>query len=470
MPLTYDVRIYEIDVYKGKTTTTYWVQWKVAGKLPLKKRPFKQKALAVSFRADLISAARKGEAFDVATGKPISMSRETEDMTCYDLACRYVDLKWPRVAAMTRKTNAEALTAVMPLLFKRTKGKPDDRLIRTALRRWAFNTTARSAEDQPDEIRRTLAWVERNARPASDLTDPKLLRAVLDGLTLRLDGKPGSPVVVTRRRKIFTGMLEYGAEIKALSENPWPDLKWTPPRSANGGIDRRRVANPMQARTLFVSVRQQGRIGPRMVAFYSCLYYAGLRPEEAVGIEVPRNFRVPDRDDEWGEFILERAEPHAGKEWTDSGKNRDRRQLKQRAIGEVRRVPCPPTLTATIRWHIGEFGLGPGGRLFVGERNKEELPTLTINRIWRQARLVAFTPEEYASPLAETPYDLRHAFVSTMLNAGISPAQVAEWAGQSAEVMWRTYAKCLDGGQAEIRRRVSATFGVEIEQKNFLVR
>ncbi|WP_433297409.1 tyrosine-type recombinase/integrase [Actinoplanes sp. CA-030573] len=459
MPLTYDVRIYEIDVYKGKTTTTYWVQWKVAGKLPLKKRPFKQKALAVSFRADLISAARKGEAFDVATGKPISMSRETEDMTCYDLACRYVDLKWPRVAAMTRKTNAEALTAVMPMLFKRTTGKPDDRLIRTALRRWAFNTTARSAEDQPDEIRRTLAWVARNARPASDLTDPKVLRAVLDGLTLRLDGKPGSPVVVTRRRKILTGMLEYGAEINALSENPWPDLKWTPPRTTNGGIDRRRVANPMQARTLFASVRQQGRIGPRMVAFYSCLYYAGLRPEEAVGIEVPRNFRPPDRDDEWGEFVLEKAEPHAGKAWTDSGKNRDVRQLKQRAIGEVRRVPCPPTLTAILRWHIGEFGLGPGGRLFVGERNKEELPILTINRVWRQARREAFTPEVYTSPLAETPYDLRHAFVSTNLNAGISPAQVAEWAGQSPEVMWRIYAGCLDGGQDELRRRMEAGFG-----------
>lgn len=65
-------------------------------------------------------------------------------------------------------------------------------------------------------------------------------------------------------------------------------------------------------------------------------------------------------------------------------------------------MPCPPILTAIIRWHIGEFGLGPSGRLFVGERNKEELPTLTINRIWRQARQEAFTPEVHASPLAET--------------------------------------------------------------------
>ncbi|MEU4241912.1 integrase [Actinoplanes sp. NPDC026619] len=459
MPVTYDVRIYEIDVYKGKTTTTYWVQWKVAGKLPLKKRPFKQKALAVSFRADLISAARKGEAFDVATGKPISMSRETQDMSCFELACKYVDLKWPRAAAKTRKTTAEALTAVLPLLFTRTTGKPDDRLIRTALRRWAFNTPARSDDGKPHEIRSTLAWIERNARPASDLSDPKVLRAVLDGLTLKLDGTPGSPVVVTRRRKIFTGMLEYGTEIKALSENPWPDFKWTPPRSANGGIDRRRVANPMQIRTLFAAVAQQGRIGPRMVAYYGCLYFAAMRPEEAAGIIVPRNLILPDSDDEWCTFILETAEPHAGKHWTDSGNNRDRRQLKQRAIGETREVAGPPELTALIRHHIQTFKLGPGGRLFVGERNKNELPILTINRIWRQARKAAFTPEVAASPLAETPYDLRHAAVSTWLNAGISPTQVAEWAGQSPEVLWRNYAKCLDGGQAELRRRVEAGYG-----------
>jgi hypothetical protein len=77
---------------------------------------------------------------------------------------------------------------------------------------------------------------------------------------------------------------------------------------------------------------------------------------------------------------------------------------------------------------------------------------LTINRIWRQARAAVFTPEVYASPLAETPYDLRHAAVSTMLNAGISPTQVAEWASQSPEVLWSNYAQCLAGGEAELRR------------------
>jgi integrase len=264
-------------------------------------------------------------------------------------------------------------------------------------------------------------------------------------------------------------MLEYGFEIKALSANPWPTMKWAPPRTSSGGIDRRRVANPMQVRTLLAGVREQGRAGPRMVAFYACLYYAALRPEEAAGIIVPRNLELPDDDDEWGRFVLETAEPHAGRHWTDSGKNRDSRQLKQRAIGEAREVPCPPPLTGIIRNHIREFGLGPGGRLFIGERNHDELPISTINRIWRQARRAVFTPAVTASPLAETPYDLRHAAVSTHLNAGISPTQVAEWAGQSPEVLWRNYAKCLDGGEAELRRRIEAAFGMTATRQHPLI-
>lgn len=69
------------------------------------------------------------------------------------------------------------------------------------------------------------------------------------------------------------------------------------------------------------------------------------------------------------------------------------------------------------------------------------------------ARAEAFTPEVYASPLARRPYDLRYAAVSTWLNGGVPATQVAEWAGQSVEVLFRSYAKCLDGGEAALRQR-----------------
>jgi hypothetical protein len=44
---------------------------------------------------------------------------------------------------------------------------------------------------------------------------------------------------------------------------------------------------------------------------------------------------------------------------------------------------------------------------------------MTIGRVWRRARQAAFTAEVAASPLAKTPYDLRHAAVSTWLNGGV---------------------------------------------------
>ncbi|MFD1046439.1 integrase, partial [Kibdelosporangium lantanae] len=78
----------------------------------------------------------------------------------------------------------------------------------------------------------------------------------------------------------------------------------------------------------------------------------------------------------------------------------------------------------------------------------------TYGRVWAQARTAVFTPEVAASSLAKRPYDLRHACVSTWLNAGVEPTRVAEWAGHSLSVLMRVYAKCLDGGEQQARARV----------------
>jgi len=68
-------------------------------------------------------------------------------------------------------------------------------------------------------------------------------------------------------------------------------------------------------------------------------------------------------------------------------------------------------------------------------------------------------PEVLATHLAETPYDLRHAAVSTWLNGGVPPADVAAWAGHSVEILLKIYAKCLDGGTELLRQRVQQALG-----------
>ena len=71
---SYDVRVWTIRAYEGARRRTYTVRWTVAGREF--RDTFATRALAESFRADLLSAARKGEAFDSGAGLPVSMQAD----------------------------------------------------------------------------------------------------------------------------------------------------------------------------------------------------------------------------------------------------------------------------------------------------------------------------------------------------------------------------------------------------------
>jgi integrase len=254
-------------------------------------------------------------------------------------------------------------------------------------------------------------------------------------------------------------------ELKLLGQNPIKNLKWRAPRMA-WEVDRRVVVNPRQARALLEAVRGQQPSGPRLVAFFGVLYYSALRPEEAVGLR-RRDVVLPDAiddsaaqsggepDDLWGELHLRAARPEIGKQWTDEGFGREDRGLKHRAEGESRRVPCPPALTRLLRGHLAQFTGEPADLLFRGVKGRP-LTTITYRRAWDRARLTALSAEEYRSPLARRPYDLRHACLSTWLNGGVAATQVAEWAGHSVEILLRVYAKCLEGQDEIAKRRIAA--------------
>lgn len=88
------------------------------------------------------------------------------------------------------------------------------------------------------------------------------------------------------------------------------------------------------------------------------------------------------------------------------------------------------------------------------EHSYSVVPSSTYYRVWQEARLLALPPSAAASPLASRPYDLRHSALSTWLNAGVDPTEVAERAGNSVEVLLTRYAKCLDGRQDVANRRI----------------
>lgn len=155
----------------------------------------------------------------------------------------------------------------------------------------------------------------------------------------------------------------------------------------------------------------------------------------------------------WGELDLTSAAPHAGRHWTNDGTIRETRALKHRIKGESRTVPIPAQLVAILREHLVRFPDGPEGRLFYGVRS-ESLPSTTYMQAWRAARRAALSAREQKSPLARRPYDLRHACVSTWLNAGVAAPQVAAWAGHGVDVLLKIYAKTIEGQEAIARQRI----------------
>ncbi|MFE4956990.1 hypothetical protein ACFRCW_23550 [Streptomyces sp. NPDC056653] len=82
------------------------------------------------------------------------------------------------------------------------------------------------------------------------------------------------------------------------------------------------------------------------------------------------------------------------------------------------------------------------------------MDTAAYGTTWARAREQVLTRTERASGLAKRPYDLRHAGISFWLYAGVDPAECARRAGQSIEVLFRHYAKFLDGVREQANRLI----------------
>ncbi|WP_433370315.1 hypothetical protein [Streptosporangium sp. CA-115845] len=107
------------------------------------------------------------------------------------------------------------------------------------------------------------------------------MRLGLDALTLRLDGEAAAATTIARKRSVFYNALQYAVDLEELPSNPIDKVKaWKPPK-VREVVDRRVVVNPAQARELLTARLDRGR---HLRGFFACLYFAGLRPAEALGL------------------------------------------------------------------------------------------------------------------------------------------------------------------------------------------
>ncbi|HYZ57873.1 MAG TPA: site-specific integrase [Streptosporangiaceae bacterium] len=386
------------------------------------------------------------------------MTTVRHERSWLEFCLAYIDMKWPSAAPKTRDAMTEALASVIPaVVSEEPPDQFDIAMLRSALRHFVLAPPSHTL-GRPPEAAAALRWLEKASLPVSEVGKPKHARAALDAISVLQDGRVAGATTIARKRSVFANVLRYAVELEELSSSPLDRLSWKPPKVSEV-VDRRVVVNPRQARELLTAVTYVGqqRRGPyargqRLMALYACMYFAALRPGEAVGLR-QQDCYLPATG--WGRLTLEKSRPEVDRRWTDTASAHDERGLKHRPVTETRPVPIPPELVAILRHHIDTFGVASDGRIFSSDRGRAVAST-AISDVWAEARTLALTPAQVASPLAGRPYDLRHAAVSLWLNAGVPAPQVAERAGHSVEVLLRVYAKCLDGGERTANMRIDA--------------
>ncbi|MEU7900492.1 site-specific integrase [Nonomuraea sp. NPDC049152] len=328
---------------KKPRVISHTVRWTVGNRE--KSSTFKTKGLAESFLSELRQAARKGEAFDLETCLPLSMLKDKDARTWYSFAVAHVHAWWPHAAAKSREGMTDALANITPVLSKDAPGRPDDEVLRRALREYSFLPPDRRPTPSP-EIAKAVRWIEAASLPLSALEEAKQTRAVLEALSLRMDGKAAATSTYRRKRAVFHHVLEYAVELEELSANPLHKVKLRKVKTT-GEIDRRSVVNPAQARELLTAVTYVGRSrGLMMAAMFACMYFGGLRPGEASALRM-KDCVLPEKG--WGLLTLEKTSPETNSRYTDSGESHDERGLKHRGEKATRPVPIPPELVKILR-------------------------------------------------------------------------------------------------------------------------
>jgi len=123
MRLTYSVTIYKVEPRKNSRgkVVSYRVRWLVEA-LPLWQETFKNDAQADSFRSELLTAAKKGEPFDVATGLPASANRKVASPAWFAFAQDYAQSKWAYASPNHRRGIADTMADVTEVMLSTQAG------------------------------------------------------------------------------------------------------------------------------------------------------------------------------------------------------------------------------------------------------------------------------------------------------------------------------------------------------------
>ena len=435
------VQIFSIHKSDRNGKRRYWTRWRIDGRD--RTRSFKTKAEAERLRSRLLVAQADGHRFDLATGYPVAWHQSTS--TWWSWSSEWLGLKWPQWAGNTRRSGAEALVAVTPTMVKPRAPKPPD-----GLKQWLLDFGFRP--DLPDSVRegRELAWLERWSIPLAELT-PSLLEKVIAVATTRQDGQPMAATTTRRRRNLIKSVLDAAVRRDELDANPMLKMEWRMPKRSVE-IDISVVPSVSDIMDVYNHIASLDSPGRRYAAFFATIGLSGMRPSEVAGLQVTDLLVPPDG---WGLARLRGALTTPGTRYSGSSGVTQSKGLKHRAASDVREVPLPPSLVAILRRHLDDF---PTHALVFTNNVAAHVTPHNYGKAWGRARTDLWPPPHALS--RARVYDLRHSAATTMLAAGVNPAEVALRLGHSVDMLMRVYA----GVFADERRRANEQIEAMIDK------
>jgi integrase len=407
------VVIWEMQDRRAQKANKPWVvRWRVGRRQYSK--AFITKAQAERFDARLRVAADDGETFDPATGQPMQWAGSELTVATWAQTWLAEGQRWKTWTPRTRRGHIEAITRWTRALVRPSAPAMPDHL-RTQLPLWL-------RPDRDGDFRELEVWLRRWSYQLNELSKSDVQAAVnLLGMKGRNLDEVAAPDTASRMRR--TARVHFNAAVRLdLVADLWPPR---PPqtkrtrRNKNPKVDRGRLPSPQQAVSALDAIRSKQPASAGYRALTACVYYVGMRPSEAVALQV-EVLELPESG--WGAAFVSAALQDQFNAWGNPNE-----EIGDTKTGVDRTVPLPPALVAILREYIGERNSGP----LVSTRNGN-LPTYSNwTRSWKRARNAVGGNWRL--------YDLRHACATTMLDAGLPHGEVAERLGHSVETLVANY-------------------------------
>ena len=253
-PTTYKVSIWNIA--KHTSRRRFGVRWKTERREHSEWYP--TKALAESFRSDLLRAQRAGEAFEIESGLPLSLARKRSARTLLDVAAGYVDWLWATGRPPnTRKGAVTNLAAIVPLFVRQLDHTPDiaalQRLLSTRLLPPPRRSVPLSAAESA-----TASWLARASRPVTDLGDDLAVSELLTAMGKTPTGRHVTSSTWDKRSAVLHRTVEFARASAWIDRNPLTGRRHVDRHTGPTVVDPRVVVNPAQAQQLLAAVTYVG--------------------------------------------------------------------------------------------------------------------------------------------------------------------------------------------------------------------